>query len=104
MANLGDNKNVYNHLLFVANMLRNNSRSTTTFMSIMNHIYLSKDFIYHPAELQKIQKRIANGYFYMSKLINKNSWFMISTVIFIIDIYYHFCFDPYLNNLCFTNT
>ena len=34
--------------------------------------YISeKDFIYHPADLQKLCKRIANGCFYMSKLINK---------------------------------
>ena len=53
MADLGDNKNVYNHLLFVANMLRNNSWSTTTFMSIMNRIYFRKRFHLSPSRFTK---------------------------------------------------
>ena len=53
MANFGDNKNVYNHLLFVANMLRNNSLSITTFMPIMNRIYINRRFHLSPSRITK---------------------------------------------------
>ena len=70
MANFGDNKNVYNHLLFVASMLRNNSRRITTFMPIMNRIYLKRRFHLSHSRITKYLEKNCQRLF-LHEQINK---------------------------------